>query len=39
MEAVAGPSPGGGTVASLARRGRGEVDADSMGYDEVSVCA
>lgn len=35
MEAVAGPSAGVGGIASLARRGRGDVDADSMGYDEV----
>lgn len=35
MEAVAGPSAARGTIASLARRGRGELDADSMGYDEV----
>lgn len=36
MEAVSGPSAGGGTsIASLGRRGRGDADADSMGYDEV----
>lgn len=35
IEAVSGPSAGGGAFASLGRRGRGDVDADSMGYDEV----
>lgn len=35
MEAVAGPGAAGGAIASLARRGRGDLDADSMGYDEV----
>lgn len=35
MEAVAGPSAGVGGIVSLAGRGRGDVDADSMGYDEV----
>lgn len=36
MEAVSGPGAGGGTaIASLGRRGRGDADADSMGYDEV----
>ena len=35
MEAVAGPSAGVGAIASLAKRGRGDADADSMGYDEV----
>lgn len=35
MEAVAGPGAASGAIASLARRGRGDVDADSMGYDEV----
>lgn len=35
MEAVAGPNAGGGAIGSLGRRGRGDVDADSMGYDEV----
>lgn len=36
MEAVAGPGAAtGAAIASLGRRGRGDVDADSMGYDEV----
>lgn len=35
MEAVAGPGAGSGGIASLGRRGRGDADADSMGYDEV----
>lgn len=36
MEAVSGPSFGGGmAISSLGRRGRGDPDADSMGYDEV----
>lgn len=36
IEAVSGPGAGGGiAIASLGRRGRGDVDADSMGYDEV----
>lgn len=37
MEAVAGPGAAGGAIVSLARRGRGDLDADSMGYDEVRV--
>lgn len=38
MEAVSGPGAGGGTaIASLGRRGRGDADADSMGYDEVGA--
>lgn len=36
MEAVSGPGAATGVaIASLGRRGRGDVDADSMGYDEV----
>ncbi len=40
MEAVSGPGAGGVTaIASLRGRGRGDVDADSMGYDEVRAVA
>eukprot|EP00903_Cladosiphon_okamuranus_P007182 g6974.t1 len=38
IEAVSGSGAGGGTaIASLGRRGRGDVDADSMGYDELML--
>ncbi|CAM9603690.1 unnamed protein product [Ectocarpus sp. 12 AP-2014] len=38
MEAVSGPSSGGGmAISSLGRRGRGDPDADSMGYDELML--
>lgn len=40
IEAVSGPGAGGGTaIASLGRRGRGDVDAHSMGYDEVRAAS
>ena len=35
MAIIAGSRAGGRAIASLVRKGRGDVDCDSMGYDEV----